>query len=139
MFKRLDQDNRFVPSTCKEIIHANVSPDFATWAKGFSGCNGGNLHGAIWACGIEWGTGKDHEISRELRDNVSNPPQIYRSLEDIIRYPYGIKLIKLITAMGLPGRYTNQFPFHPKSQFFQLNLFPIAFKSVNDKNVNDGL
>src|SRR2546428_1622269 len=116
----------------------NVTRDFERWATAFSGCNGGNLHGAIWFCGIEWGTGKDHEIGEELRKNVSKPQQIYQSLEDISKnaatgklYPYGVKLIKLIRAMRLSDDYTTPFPFHRQAQFFQLNLVPIAFKEVD--------
>jgi hypothetical protein len=123
----------------------NVTKEFEKWAKGFSGCNGGNLHGALWFCGIEWGMGKDHEIGEELARNVSKPPQIYESAEDILKnattgkpYPYGIKLIKLITAIrgGSVSDYRRvasgtPFPFHRDSDFFQLNLFPVAFKEVD--------
>jgi hypothetical protein len=43
-----------------------VGQDFERWAKGFSGCDGGNLHGAIWFCGIEWGTGTEHDLREEI-------------------------------------------------------------------------
>lgn len=36
----------------------DVNPDFAEWAKLPSGCDGGNLRGAIWVCGVEWGDTK---------------------------------------------------------------------------------
>src|ERR1700682_3175271 len=115
-----------------------VGQDFERWAKGFSGCDGGNLHGAIWFCGIEWSTGTEHDLREELRDSVSEPPQKYGALQDILRdpdsrkpHPYGVRLVKLITAMRLPAAYSEPFPFHRRSQFFKLNLFPVAFKEVD--------
>jgi hypothetical protein len=65
-------------------VTVNVNPVFAKWATGFSGCNGGNLHGSVWFCGIEWGTGKEHMIIEEVKEDVSNPPQRYESSEAIL-------------------------------------------------------
>jgi hypothetical protein len=121
-----------------KLTRMNVTQDFEKWAKGYSGCDGGNLHGSVWFCGIEWGTGTDHDLKAELRDSVSEPPQKYRALQDVLRdpisgksHPYGVRLIKLITAMRLPAGYSEPFPFHRRSQFFKLNLFPVAFKEVD--------
>jgi len=77
--------------------------------------------------------------------SVSEPPQIYETADDIFRdrdsgrhYPYGIKLMKLISAMrgktvsGYQSvAYEMPFPFHRESDFFQLNLHPIAFRKVD--------
>jgi hypothetical protein len=124
---------------------SSPTPDFEKWAKGFSGCDGGNLSGCVWFCGIEWGTGTDHPLEDELKSDVAQPPQIYQSREDILRdrvtgtpYPYGVKLMKLIAAMrGYPvSEYMRRvveedpFPFHPNSDYFKLNLFPVAFRRV---------
>lgn|GEM_PF-457665 len=116
----------------------SVTSAFEKWAKGFSGCDGGNLKGDVWFCGIEWGLGKDHPIDEELKADRSKPPQEYRSPEEILKYPnVGIRLIKLITAMrgGSVQEYSRiafetPFPFHKQSQYFKLNLFPVACKDT---------
>jgi hypothetical protein len=75
----------------------NPTIRFETWGKGFSGCDGGNLHGSVWFCGIEWGAGKKHDLDKELNVSVSDPPQTYEAPEDIVRdrdsgmpYPFGL-------------------------------------------------
>jgi hypothetical protein len=114
--------------------------DFEKWAKGFSGCDGGNLSGSVWFCGIEWGAGEQHDLEKEVIESVSEPPQIYDTPDVILKYPYGIKLLKLITAMrgNAVSDYLNvadetPFPFHRDSDSFKLNLFPVAFKNVDPR------
>src|SRR6266513_2843372 len=114
--------------------------DFEKWAKGFSGCDGGNLNGSVWFCGIEWGTGKEHDLEIELKGSVSEPPQNYESADVNLQYPYNIKLMKLIAAMqgGSVANYRRvayrtPFPFHRDSDFFKLNLFPVAFTKVDPR------
>jgi hypothetical protein len=116
----------------------NATKKFQKWATGFSGCDGGNLHGSVWFCGIEWGTGKDHDLAKEMNLSVSEAPQIYETPGEILNYPLGIKLIKLIAAMrgGAVQDYhqvafETPFPFHRKSDYFKLNLFPVAFRKVD--------
>jgi hypothetical protein len=125
----------------------NATPKFEKWGKGFSGCDGGNLQGSVWFCGIEWGTGKDHPLETELNLSVSEPLQIYETADDIFmdrasgrRYPLGVKLTKLIAAMR--GRsvseyrsvaYENPFLFHRRSDYFKMNLYPVAFRNVDAK------
>jgi hypothetical protein len=118
---------------------------FEKWATGFSGCDGGNLRGPIWFCGIEWGTGEDLDLETELRSSVSSPPQRYRCPEDLFRdpvsgrpYPFDAKLLKLIGAMRGDRvaeykrvAYERPFPFHKDSKYFKLNLFPIPFRKVD--------
>ena len=118
----------------------NPTKRFETWAQGFSGCDGGNLHGSVWFCGIEWGMGKDHDLETELDLSVSEPPQIYETPSEILNYPLGIKLIKLITAMRGGAvhdyhrvAYETPYPFHRDSDYFKLNLFPVAFRKVDPK------
>ncbi len=115
-----------------------MTTQFEQWALGFSGCDGGNLSGSTWFCGIEWGTGKDHDIETEFSLSVTTPPQLYETPSEILNYPLGIKLIKLITAMrgGQVHDYRHvafetPYPFHRDSQYFKMNLFPIAFRKVD--------
>src|SRR3989441_7472260 len=131
--------------THSEVNIMNPTIRFKTWGKGFSGCDGGNLHGSVWFCGIEWGAGKEHDLEQELNDSVSDPPQTYEAPEDIVRdrdsgtpYPFGVKLAKLIAAMrGMAvcdyHRVIHEmpFPFHRRSDFFKLNLYPVAFRKVD--------
>jgi hypothetical protein len=123
----------------------SANSDFQQWAKGFSGCDGGNLRGAIWLCGIEWGTGKAHDLNLEMREPVTTPPQHYKTSRDVWMnpdsgrpYQFNVKFLKL--AAAIRGRAVHDwieiasddpFPFDEKSQFFKLNLFPIAFKDVD--------
>lgn len=125
----------------------NATPQFQTWAQGFAGCDGGNLNGSIWFCGIEWGTGKDHHLQTEMLTDVSQPRQLYQSGEDVLRdrvsgrrYQLNERLLKLIAAInGQPiAEYKslaseNPFPFHRNSDYFKMNLFPIAYRSLNDR------
>ena len=118
----------------------NVTPEFEKWAKGFSGCDGGNLQGSIWLCGVEWGMGAEHVLEEEIRKPVTKPPQIYKSGEENLKYPLNRMFLKLIAALrGRPVEdyedvaREEPFPFHRHSDFFKLNLFPIAFKDVKKK------
>lgn len=48
-----------------------ITTDFGKWARGFSGCDGGDIGShekqSIWYCGIEWGGGW-HEKMLEDED-----------------------------------------------------------------------
>jgi hypothetical protein len=121
-----------------------VNAKFAKWAKGFAGCDGGNLEGSIWLCGIEWGLGKPHTLEKELQEDVTQPPQRYKKADDVLRgpdrrpYPFNRMFLKLVAAMhGRPleayKAMANEqpFPFHRESDYFKLNLFPVAFQKVD--------
>src|SRR3990172_9532296 len=82
-------DAELVGSMMGGLTQLNVTPEFEKWARGFSGCDGGNPKGSIWLCGIEWGLGKEHSLEEELRTPVSEPPQIYKSSEDVLKSPEG--------------------------------------------------
>jgi hypothetical protein len=125
-------------------IKMAVDPEFAKWAEGFSGCDGGNLEGSIWLCGIEWGLGKPHTLKKELQEDVTRPPQRYTKADDVLRgpdgrpYPFNRMFLKLVAAMhGRPVEdykdIANEepFPFHRESNYFKLNLFPVAFQKVD--------
>jgi hypothetical protein len=73
-----------------------------------------------------------------MKNPVSSPPQVYKEPSTILRYQAGIKILKLIAAMrGLPVQdyekvaYESPFPFHKDSNFFKLNLFPVAFRDIS--------
>ena len=117
----------------------NVTLKFERWAKSYSGCDGGNLKGSTWLCGIEWGMGLKH-VLEEIEEPVTKPPWLYKTPEDALgrpTFPVNLAFFKLISAMR--GRPVDDcksvayekpfFPFHRRSDFFKLNLFPIAFKN----------
>ena len=120
----------------------NVTLKFERWAKSYSGCDGGNLKGSTWLCGIEWGMGTKHVLAEQIEKPVTRPPQVYKRPEDVLRgpdgspFPLNKMFLKLRAVMlGRPARdwrsvlYEKPFPFHRRSDYFKLNLFPIAFKN----------
>jgi hypothetical protein len=125
----------------------SADPAFAKWALGFSGCDGGNLCGGVWFCGIEWGAGEDLDLQTELTRDVTAPPQRYQCPADILRdrvsgrwFQYDAKLLKLIAAMRGDSvseykhiAHETPFPFHKDSKYFKLNLFPINFRRVDSR------
>jgi hypothetical protein len=119
---------------------------FSEWAKGFSGCDGGNPYGSIWFCGIEWGGGfSEDRLDQVFSDKFPEPPQLYTAAEENLAYQYNIKLMKMIAALrGQPTSGYEEvaretpFPFHQHSDFFKANLFPIAFKNVDARRWTEG-
>lgn len=120
----------------------NVTPEFERCAKSFSGCDGGNLKGSSWLCGVEWGMGVKHVLEEQLKKPDTKSPQVYKTPEDALKgpsgrpFPVNLMFLKLISAMrGRPVEdwrsiaYEKPFPFHRRSDFFKLNLFPIAFNN----------
>lgn len=111
-----------------------VNQFFSKWAVGFSGCDGRNPHGKIWLCGIEWGGPGFDNLSTAISESVIEPPEGCQNQSENTKFQFNLKAMKLIAAMqGLSvTRYkeiVNQspFPFHANSNFFKINLFPIAF------------
>jgi len=88
--------------------------------------------------------GKDHDLAKEMTRSVSRPPQLYKTADDVLRspegnpYPFNRMFLKLVAAMR--GRSVEDyielasgqpFPFHRNSDYFKLNLFPVAFQKVS--------
>ncbi|MBQ3674932.1 MAG: hypothetical protein II923_05010 [Campylobacter sp.] len=121
------------------------------------GFDGGDLgspdNQSIWLCGIEWGGGYC-DISDLIEDTKNNG---YISLEKIIEdsesykdkgyknkcinlaYQFNVKAVKLLAS--LCGYKDDYLEFNDKIKpfvkgekgFFKLNLFPVTFKSLDDK------
>jgi hypothetical protein len=109
---------------------------FAKWVRGFSGCDGGNLDGKIWICGIEYGGGDDEKsIAQELLKDVSLPPLPRKNHKDYLDYPYNRAILKILCSLsGFSGSYTDFFSekkcFTPDSDYFKLNLYPLGFRAI---------
>lgn len=115
-----------------------VNSEFAKWATGFSGCDGGNLGGAVWLCGIEMGGGET-EATFEFHDcrvpgYVGDDPPDDR--QRFLRSHYNKKAIKLLAALAgepvcdYPRFFKDQNCFHWDSIYFKLNLYPFSLRNA---------
>ena len=115
-----------------------VNSEFAKWATGFAGCDGGNLGGGVWLCGIEFG-GRETEATFEFQDfsvpgSITDEPGYER--REFLTSQYNKKAIKLLAALAgenvcdyrLFFREHECFDRH--SIYFKLNLYPLSFHSV---------
>jgi len=115
------------------------SNEFRTWATGFSGCDGGNRHGAIWFCGIEYG-GNEDEQSFCFSD-VSEPAHLSADqLESTLaKSQYMQKVAKSYAVLhgSEPSNYYQialaRKLFDEESDTFKINLFPISFHNDSDE------
>ena len=125
-----------------------VDESFGKWAVGFSGCDGGNPHGKAWVCGIEWGGGHTKE---DLKfPDVTKPASIGGSgwseadIEQFQKYQYNQKALKLLSALAGGGLSYRDFfrasrCFQSDSEYFKMNLYPLAFKNVSSSQWQEWL
>lgn len=120
-------------------MEISATNEFVSWAMGFAGCDGGNLAGNVWCCGIEYG-GDPDEHDLEFSD-VSTPSVVTDAqLTAILRYQYNIKLAKfLCTLLGKEIAAYSEVAheegfFSGHSDFFRMNLYPISFASSSDES-----
>ena len=126
----------------------NVSEKFASWASGFSGCDGGDLGShdspSIWVCGIEWGGDwVDYDWLKDKLDNHIDqlaPPDGYDSEKDNLDYIYNINSMKLLCAInGIEVSDYKRFALETKPfvknehGYFKMNLYPLPFKDASAK------
>ena len=114
--------------------------EFERWANGFSGCDGGNIAGPIWFCGIEWGGG-DTEKTFQFGD-VSKPNAwTDQQREDCFKKknPYDQRAIKLYASIIRSNEKDyaklaiEKNVFGTQSDLFKLNLYPISFRHDQDE------
>ena len=128
-----------------------VNPDFELWARSLAGCDGGNPKAEVWVSGIEWGYGKtagqsdeEHEAAlieyyrEELleemsRRRIEEPNDIY-DWDEHNKYPFGKSVAKLVLAYNgySVDRYREASKILSQSDLFKFNLYPIAFRNVDD-------
>lgn len=137
-------------------LKVSVNPDFENWAKSYTGCDGGNLNGAIWLCGIEWGGG-DNPAELDFKEEIKNlktevPQRTDEDTEKILKnssrkYTYDQNAFKLLTTITTNKRlsevdykqYASEHITYTKnSQFFKMNLYPISFKDTDEKHWHAG-
>jgi hypothetical protein len=127
----------------KESKMVKVRPEFAEWARGWSGVNGGNPNGALWVCGLEFGTGEETPTLDRSRERyaIEGVPawtqdfiRDYR--EQILKSPFIGKLAKVVLAFeGRPIKDYRDFRLNgllmPAGTAFHINLYPMSFRNMH--------
>lgn len=123
----------------------DVNPEFAKWAAGFSGCDGGDIgapgKSSIWFCGIEWGGGHPanaEELLSIWNEDVSSPHTGYEDWRSNLEYIFNWQAVKMLSAIE-GGRVSDYKQFAEKIQpfvtggkgYFKMNLYPLAFKNTS--------
>lgn len=120
---------------------------FYRWAKGFSGCDGGNLEKAdTWLCGLEWGTSDSNieeyykKIKKQIKDGfvdpqVTNGKYIFK---DQNTYKFGYSFSKLYAVINQKkiDSYKEYTESLTGNEVFKLNLYPIAFSNFKNEQWN---
>ena len=113
----------------------DVDPKFKKWALSYSGCDGGNIAGTIWFCGIEFGGNESFDFSA-----IPEPPYVSdEQRKKFFGYQYNIKVAKLYAAIcgeaQVAARDKDKYKdelFAKDSITFKMNLYPISFHDVSD-------
>jgi hypothetical protein len=115
-----------------------VTETFDNWARGFSGCDGGNPRGDIWLCGIEYaGEEEEQSFKQYLTQDVSKPPLPREDHASYLNSRYNQSALKILCALAdeRVSRYKEFFVandvFGADSNYFKMNLYPIGFKNVS--------
>ncbi|MBY0577914.1 MAG: hypothetical protein K2P57_02600 [Burkholderiales bacterium] len=119
-----------------------VNNEFAKWATGFSGFDGGNPKGSVWLCGFECaGTPNEDDL---VFEDVTTPGYVAENRGQFLRgSQYNLKAVKLLAALA--GRDTRDYEpffneescFNRDSNYFKLNLYPIGFKNTKHEHWAD--
>lgn len=105
------------------------------WACSFSGCIGGNIEADTWLCGIEPAGGSQgdyytRDLSSEIKNGRVDAPSGEYDWQASFSYRYGVSFAKLYTAIKGDNVEDYKQP-DKKGELFGLNLYPIAFDSVD--------
>jgi hypothetical protein len=123
-----------------------INEDFAIWAKGFSGCDGGDIgsphNKSIWFCGIEY-AGEDISDENELRkitfsEKVQIPFEGHTEWNHNLKHRFNWQAMKLLASIN-GGRVSEYKRFAEINQpfvkgangYFKANLYPLAFKNTS--------
>ena len=130
-----------------------MNSKFEKWAKGFSGCDGGNPNGKIWICGIEWGGDSPksiEEIKEKFKEDVSDIKNCtgYEDYRENMEYPYNKRAINILAAISdakIPAEEISECKYinraNEKEKYFtkdsnscKLNLSPFNFPSTDEQH-----
>ena len=97
-------------------MDVKANKDFEVWAKSYSGCNGGNIKGAFWFCGIEFGGGTTEE-NLKFRE-VVEPSYIGNDKRNNFKKSqYNWKILKLYSVI------TGHSPKNYKKVYLKSDVF----------------
>jgi hypothetical protein len=117
-----------------------VTEAFANWATGFSGCDGGEPSGETWLCGIEFGGA--HTVEDLLFEAFPTPGFVGDATwgdtaDKFLTFPYNLRAVKLLQSIAgntdpdCHKFFHSERCFQKHSNYFKLNLFPIAFPDTS--------
>lgn len=126
-----------------------ATEEFAQWAIGYSGCDGGDpgtpKAPAIWVCGIEWGGGHGPEgLRADMKHDYSTPWPGYETAEYNLAYRFNWRTCKLLSV--IEGNTTSEYKDFVRTQkpfvagetgYFKANLYPIGFPNTDDSHWED--
>lgn len=123
----------------------HIKEEFAKWATGYSGCDGGDIGSpaspSTWVCGIEWGG--DYISYNWLKEELETQDDCdhfggYDTGKENTDYPYNRNTMKLLAAIdGLQVSDYKKFAIDIKpfvkgqKGYFKMNLFPLPFKNTS--------
>lgn len=128
-----------------------VKPEFSAWAQSLIGCDGGNVRGRFYFCGIEWGGGQGQPYLYPHEDYMAYDAQGIRipvwrtevnekgALIDNSRegIPLDQKIAKIMLMLSGedPANYKAYMMkkmCRPNADMLKLNLYPWAFPTHHD-------
>jgi hypothetical protein len=120
----------------------NANQDFENWVCSYSGCEGGNINGQLWFCGIEWGGGAKADWLRKAVDG--GPVKSIGALDskkdfdEQLTYQFDQKLLKIYatlcgsTTANFKAVATERGYLSKSGQIFKMNLYPVPFGNTNE-------
>ncbi len=124
-----------------------IPKNFKDWACSLSGCDGGNINADTWLCGLEWDVGSygkrsqyEKNLSEEIEKGAFKVEENKYNWENSINDNYGRSFAKLFAAINNEKVQDYKDLVATKwdgSELFQMNLYPIAFDSINPVFWND--
>ena len=119
-------------------MNLEVKQSFQEWAKSFAGCDGGNINGQYWFCGIEPGCGKGDRLDANYTPIHSFPEKL---TSNGWTDQYSLKVAKIIEAERVEGsdkslkvgelRHKSNKFLTTDSNFFKMNLYPLPFLNIS--------
>jgi hypothetical protein len=123
----------------------SINQEFARWAVGFSGMDGGNLNAPIWISGIEWGGGGTPTLLPNRFCHEQDGRWIpcwndtFRQMEpQYTTYQFDQKVAKILfyifgnaVACNNYTDYMRRFLYTQNGHCFKLNLYPLSAQNTS--------
>ena len=119
------------------------------WVCSYAGCDGGNVCGETWLCGIEWGgRAKKSDYQVGLVQDINAKPVLKTAPDAALdwvdrlqrAYRYDRAFIKMHAAMR--GKDISSYKDHAQemtknNEILKLNLYPIGFQDTSARLWNE--